>query len=79
MDALVTIANGFFILGYLVKDLLKVRALSFVGATCLAIYFGFRAEPLPHVAWWNVFFAALNALWVARLVREKALKARTPQ
>lgn len=76
MDALVTIANGFFILGYFVKDLLKLRALSFAGASCLAIYFGFRPEPLPHVAGWNVLFAALNALWICRLAYEKTLHAR---
>lgn len=79
MDALVTIANGFFIVGYFVKDLLKLRALSFVGAACLAVYFGFRAEPLPHVAWWNAFFASLNAIWVCRLAYEKTLKSRTSQ
>lgn len=70
MDALVTIANGFFILGYFVKDLLKLRVLSFAGACCLAFYFAFRPEPLPHVAWWNVFFACLNAIWICRLVYE---------
>ena len=71
MDALVPVANGFFILAYFVKDLLKLRALSFVGASCLAFYFAFRPEPLLHVAGWNVFFATLTALWICRLVYER--------
>lgn len=74
MDALVTVANGFFILGYFVKDLLKLRALSFAGACCLACYFALRPEPLPHVAGWNAFFALLNALWVCRLAYERWAK-----
>jgi len=76
MDALVTVANCFFILGYLAKDLLWVRGLSFIGACCLAVYFGFRHEPLMHVVYWNLFFASLNAFWVCRLLYEKRVRGR---
>jgi hypothetical protein len=76
MDVLVTVANCLFILGYAVKDLLWLRALSFAGATCLAFYFGFRDEPLMHVAYWNVFFAALNAFWVCLLIFRKRVRGQ---
>ena len=78
MEALVTIANGLFILGYFARDLLKVRALSFAGACCLAFYFAFRADPLVQVAYWNLFFAGLNAAWVGRLVYERRMRASPP-
>jgi len=76
MDAIVTIANCFFILSHIVKDLLWVRALSLIGACCLAFYFGFCSEPLMHVAFWNLFFAALNAIWVFRLVLQRPFHRR---
>jgi hypothetical protein len=71
MDHLITLANGLFIFGYLVRDLLWLRTLACSGACCLALYFASRDEPLMHVVYWNVFFAALNGVWILWLIYEK--------
>jgi hypothetical protein len=34
----------------------------------LAAYFSFRPEPILVVVGWNLFFAALNAFQIARLL-----------
>ena len=76
MDALVTIANLFFISSYAVKDLLTLRMLSFTGACCLAAYFGLRDEPLLQVAAWNCVFATLNLAWICRLLVARCVRRR---
>jgi hypothetical protein len=77
MEHLINIANGLFILGYLVRDLLWLRALSLAGACCLALYFGLRPEPIMQVVYWNVFFALLNAVWIIRLACERFASRKT--
>jgi hypothetical protein len=71
VDALVTLANILNVAGYLVKDRLWVRSLSFSATCCLAYYFTSRPEPLVNVVCWNLFFAALNAVLLWRLVADR--------
>ena len=69
MELLVYIANGLYLLSYLVQDMLRLRLLTLLAAVCLAAYFYARPEPLLTVVCWNVFFVALNLIQLVRLLR----------
>ncbi|MCC5810524.1 MAG: hypothetical protein JJU06_09145 [Ectothiorhodospiraceae bacterium] len=71
MEFLVTIANLLFVSSYFVRHMLKLRILSLAGVCCLVAYFASLPEPLMHVVYWNLFYAALNAVWIARLLMER--------
>jgi hypothetical protein len=71
MDALITVANLLNATGYFMKDRLWVRSLSFTAACCLTYYWLTRPGATPSVAYWSLFFAALNALFIGRLLRER--------
>ena len=71
MEALVYAANILYLLSYMVRDILHLRLLTIVAACCLVTYFYNQAEPLMTVVCWNVFFVGLNALQLARIIRER--------
>jgi len=68
MDALIYVANLLYLASYLVRDILQLRVLTITAATCLALYFASRPEPLMEVVYWNLLFLALNVLQVARIL-----------
>ncbi len=71
MDLLVTLANLLFVSSYFVRHMLKLRVLSLAGVCCLIAYFYTLPEPLMHVVYWNLFYAALNTVWIGRLLLER--------
>ncbi len=71
MTLLVNTANVLFVLGYFTMDLLRLRLLSMVATSCLAVYFASQPEPLLNVVAWNLFFVALNLVQLVRLLRAR--------
>lgn len=71
MDALIYVANGLYLLSYLVRDILHLRVLTITAATCLALYFASRPEPLMQVVCWNIVFIALNLFQICRILWER--------
>ena len=71
MDALIHVANVLYLLSYLVRDILWLRVLTVVAASCLIPFFYFRPEPLLIPIYWNLLFTALNIFWIVRLVLER--------
>jgi hypothetical protein len=67
MDLLINIANVIYVVAYFTTNMLRMRILTMIAATCLIIYFATRPEPLWTVVGWNVFFLCLNLMQVARL------------
>ena len=53
---------------YLVRDILQLRLLTIVAACLLVTYFYNQAEPLMTVVYWNLFFVALNAVQLFRIL-----------
>lgn len=68
MDILVNAANILYVIAYFTMDMLRLRVLTMTAASCLAVYFYARPEPLMNVVAWNVFFIALNLIQLARIV-----------
>ena len=71
METLVYTANFLYLLAYLVRDIFYLRLLTIVAACCLVTYFYTQAEPLMTVVYWNLFFVALNALQLVRILRNR--------
>jgi hypothetical protein len=71
MDVLVYAANFLYLFSYLVRDILHLRLLTIVAACCLVIFFYNQSEPLMTVIYWNIFFVALNAFQLIRILRER--------
>ena len=60
-----------YLLSYFVRDILKLRVLTVIAATCLIAYFYLRPEPMMTVVYWNTFFVAQNMFWIVRLVMKR--------
>jgi len=71
MDILIYIANGMNLLGYCMKDILRLRLMMLAAASCLAAYFYSRPEPLMTVVYWNLFYVGLNLFQIAQLLRAR--------
>ena len=71
MEILIYVANGMNLLGYCMKDILRLRLMMLAAASCLAAYFYCRPEPLMTVVYWNLFYVALNLYQIARLLRAR--------
>ncbi len=71
MDVLVYAANFLYLFSYLVRDILHLRLLTIVAACCLVTFFYNQPEPLMTVICWNIFFVALNAFQLTRILRER--------
>ncbi len=68
MEVLINSANILYLLSYFVKDMLKLRILTIVAASCLIAYFYFQPEPMLTVVYWNSFFVAQNLFAIVRLL-----------
>jgi len=71
MEALIYIANCLYLTSYLVQDMLRLRLLTLVAATCLMTYFYARPEPMLTVVCWNLVFIGLNVIQLARLIARR--------
>ena len=71
MEYFINIANILYLFSYLVRDILWLRILTVVAASCLIPYFYFRPEPLLTALYWNLGFTALNLYWIVRLILER--------
>lgn len=71
MDPLLNIANLLYLSAYFVRDILWLRLLSLVGATCLMLYFYVQPQPFMQVVYWNLLFVGINLYWVGRLALER--------
>lgn len=60
MEAFVHVANVLYLFAYLVRDILWLRLLTVVAASCLIPFFYFRPEPLMAPIYWNVLFTGIN-------------------
>ena len=66
MEALIYLANLLYLASYLTRDMLRLRVLTVVAASCLIVYFAALPEPLMTVVGWNLFFIALNLVQLTR-------------
>ncbi len=71
MDILINAANLLYLFSYLVRDILWLRVLTVVAASCLIPYFYFRPDPLLVAIYWNLLFTTLNFYWIVRLILER--------
>jgi hypothetical protein len=78
MDALILAANLLYVACYFMTDVLRLRALSVVAASCLACYFSSLSEPMWQVVGWNLFFIALNLVQIGRALRSRRLQRDLP-
>ena len=70
-ELLIHAANVLYLFAFMVRDILWLRVLTVVAATCLIPYFYFRPEPLMAPIYWNLAFTALNIFWIGRLLLER--------
>jgi hypothetical protein len=71
MQALIHIANVFFLCSYLVKDIFWLRLLSVLGGLVLFVFFVLQPTPMwPSLAW-NVLFGSINVYQLYRLFLER--------
>ena len=75
MEILIYIANGMNLLGYCMKDILRLRLMMLAAASCLAAYFYTRPDPLMTVVYWNLFYVGLNLFQIAQLLRVRLKSA----
>lgn len=68
MDPLATVANLFYVAAYFVHGVVWLRVFALSGACCLAVYFYTLPQPLMNVVYWNLFYVALNGVWIGRLL-----------
>ena len=71
MEILVYIANGLYLVSYLVQDIIRVRVLTLAAAGCLVTYFYLLPEPLLLVVCWNLVFVAMNLFQLIRLLARR--------
>jgi hypothetical protein len=71
MEALINAANVLYLASYFVRDILKLRMLTVVAASCLVAYFYSQPEPLMTCVYWNLFFVGQNLVWIVRLVMKR--------
>jgi len=76
--ALVHVANVLYLFSYLARDILWLRILTVVAASCLIPYFWLRPEPLVAPIAWNVIFTAINLVQIVRLLLERRPVVFTP-
>jgi hypothetical protein len=67
MTAFIHVANVLYLLSYLVKDILWLRALTVVGGLTILTYYALMPTPLWAGIGWNVVFLLINA-WQIRLL-----------
>ena len=73
MEILLNAANLIYVAAYFTTDMVRLRLMTMTAAVCLAVYFASQPAPLLNVVAWNVFFLALNAVQLLRLMRRARL------
>jgi hypothetical protein len=68
MEILINLANVLYVVAYFTNNIVRLRVLTLVAATCLAIYFGNQPVPMLNVVAWNLAFIALNLVQLARVI-----------
>jgi len=68
MECLINAANALYLLAYFLRDMRWLRAFTIVAASLLAGCFFLLPQPVMAAVYWNVLFAALNAVQLLRLV-----------
>lgn len=71
MDFMIHVGNVLYMFSYLVRDILWLRVITVVAASCLLPYFYLRPEPIYAAIGWNLVFTALNVGWIGRLLWER--------
>ena len=71
MEFTIHIANVLYMLSYLMRDILWLRILTVLAASCLIPYFYFRSDPLFAAIYWNLLFTLLNVYWICHLLLER--------
>ncbi len=70
-DLLIHVANVLYLFAFMVRDILWLRILTVIAASCLIPYFYFQPVPLMTPIYWNLTFTALNTFWIVRLFLER--------
>ena len=70
-ELLIHAANVLYLFAFMVRDILWLRILTVVAASCLLPYFYVRPEPLMAPIYWNLAFTTLNLFWIVRLLLER--------
>ncbi len=70
-ELLIHAANVLYLFAFMVRDILWLRILTVVAASCLIPYFYFQPVPLMTAVYWNLAFTALNLFWIVRLFLER--------
>ena len=68
MGSMVHVANLLYLASFMMRDILWLRVLTVIGASCLLPYYYFQAEPLLPAIYWNLAFIALNLYWIGRIL-----------
>jgi hypothetical protein len=76
MEILIYVANGLYLLSYMVKDILKLRLLTVAAACVLVIYFAAQPQPVLTIICWNLFFVGLNILQIATILHSRIRPAQ---
>jgi hypothetical protein len=71
MEIFIHLANGTFLVSFLVRDILKLRVLSVVGGFFLLAYFLLTTPVVWPSVGWNLVFAAINGVQITRLILER--------
>lgn len=71
MEAFVHIANVLYLFSYLVRDILWLRILTVIAASCLIPFFYYRPEPLMAPIYWNLLFTGINLVQIYILLLER--------
>lgn len=70
-DLLIHVANVLYLFAFMVRDILWLRILTVIAASCIIPYFYFQPVPLMTPIYWNLTFTALNTFWIVRLFLER--------
>ena len=79
IDLLIHVANVLYLFAFMVRDILWLRILTVVAASCLIPYFYFQPIPLMTAIYWNMAFTALNLFWIVRLFLERRPVKLSPE
>ena len=74
MEFLIYLANGCYLVSYLVKDILKLRLLTISAACILVTYFSLQPEPVMTIICWNLFFVALNVMQIGFILKGRHVR-----
>jgi hypothetical protein len=69
--ALLHLANGLFLLSYLVRDIVWLRLVTFAAGALLVAHFALQPTPPVEPLAWNVLFLSLNGVQLARLIHAR--------